>query len=134
MIKTESQQQQKSALYYSNMLLLFCQELLFASAKDMTFVAMQSLDQQRITVEIPSMQIDNQFSDSPYPVMLSFEGCHKGKSINFLKSKDTKLKSLNESRSSNTPEPVLRFAAVKWRTRDASFVSYQRINIRYYLH
>ncbi|KAM3191147.1 hypothetical protein ACQJBY_068843 [Aegilops geniculata] len=105
------------------------QELLFASAKDMTFVAMQSLDQQRITVEIPSMQIDNQFSDSPYPVMLSFEGSHKGKSINFLKSKDTKLKSLNESRSSNTPEPVLRFAAVKWRTRDTSFLSYQRINI-----
>uniref|UniRef100_A0A453S1U3 Vacuolar protein sorting-associated protein 13 VPS13 adaptor binding domain-containing protein n=1 Tax=Aegilops tauschii subsp. strangulata TaxID=200361 RepID=A0A453S1U3_AEGTS len=105
------------------------QELLFASAKDMTFVAMQSLDQQRITVEIPSMQIDNQFSDSPYPVMLSFEGSHKGKSINFLKSKDTKLKSLNESRSSNTPEPVLRFAAVKWRTKDTSFLSYQRINI-----
>ncbi|VAI88392.1 unnamed protein product [Triticum turgidum subsp. durum] len=105
------------------------QELLFASAKDMTFVAMQSLDQQRITVEIPSMQIDNQFSDSPYPVMLSFEGSHKGKSINFLKSKDIKLKSLNESRSSNTPEPVLRFAAVKWRTRDTSFLSYQRINI-----
>lgn len=106
---------------------------MFASAKDMTFVAMQSLDQQRITVEIPSMQIDNQFSDSPYPVMLSFEGSHKGKSINFLKSKDIKLKSLNESRSSNTPEPVLRFAAVKWRTRDTSFLSYQRINIRYYL-
>ncbi|VAI76308.1 unnamed protein product [Triticum turgidum subsp. durum] len=105
------------------------QELLFASAKDMTFVAMQSLDQQRITVEIPSMQIDNQFSDSPYPVMLSFEGSHKGKSINFLKSKDTKQKSLSESKSSNTLEPVLRFAAVKWRTRDTSFLSYQRINI-----
>ncbi|PNT66537.1 hypothetical protein BRADI_3g13757v3 [Brachypodium distachyon] len=103
------------------------QELLFASAKDMTIVAMQSLDQQRVTVEIQSMQIDNQFSASPYPVMLSFEGNHKGKSMNILKSKQ---RSLNESKtSSNTEQPVLHFAAVKWRTRDASFVSYQCINI-----
>uniref|UniRef100_A0ACD5WZJ8 Uncharacterized protein n=1 Tax=Avena sativa TaxID=4498 RepID=A0ACD5WZJ8_AVESA len=106
------------------------QELLFASAKDMTIVAMQSLHQQRFTVDIQSMQIDNQFSDSPYPVTLSFEGGHKGKSVNFLKGIDTKLKSLNEGKSSsNTLEPVMQFAAVKWRTRDASFVSYQRINI-----
>ncbi|CAM0910801.1 unnamed protein product [Alopecurus aequalis] len=106
------------------------QELLFASAKDMTFVAMQSLDQQRFTIDIQNMQIDNQVSDSPYPVTLSFEGSHKGKSVNFFKGKDTKLKSLNEGKSSsNTLEPVIRFAAVKWRTRDASFVSYQRINI-----
>jgi hypothetical protein len=107
---------------------------LFASAKDMTIVAMQSLDQQRFTVDIQSMQIDNQFSDSPYPVTLSFEEIHKGKSVNFLKGIDTKLKPQNESKSSSsTLEPVLQFAAVKWRTRDASFVSYQRINIRYYL-
>lgn len=106
------------------------QELLFASAKDMTIVAMQSLDQQRFTIDIQSMQIDNQFSDSPYPVTLSFEGGHKGKPVNFLKGIDTKLKPLNESKgSSYTLEPVLQFAAVKWRTRDASFVSYQRINI-----
>ncbi|KAM0845626.1 hypothetical protein ACQ4PT_056233 [Festuca glaucescens] len=106
------------------------QELLFASAKDMTIVAMQSLDQQRFAIDIQSMQIDNQFSDSPYPVTLSFEGSHKGKSVNFLKGMDTKLKPQNESKSSsNTLEPMLQFAAVKWRTRDASFVSYQRINI-----
>ncbi|KAL6659540.1 hypothetical protein ACP70R_003580 [Stipagrostis hirtigluma subsp. patula] len=106
------------------------QELLFASAKEMTVVAMQSLDQQRFTVEIQSMQIDNQFPDSPHPVMLSFEGSHKGKSMNFFKSKDTKLRSPNDSKSlSNTTEPVLRFAAAKWRTRDVAFVSYQCINI-----
>ena len=100
----------------------------------MTIVAMQSLDQQRFMIDIQNMQIDNQVSDSPYPVTLSFEGSHKGKSVNLFKGKDTKLKSLNESKSSsNTLEPVLRFAAVKWRTRDASFVSYQRISIRYYL-
>ncbi|OEL27452.1 putative vacuolar protein sorting-associated protein 13A [Dichanthelium oligosanthes] len=104
------------------------QELLFASAKEMTIVAMQSLDQQRFTVEIQSMQIDNQFPDSPHPVMLSFEGSQKGKSMNFFKSKDTKLRSANDSLS-NTTEPVLRFAAAKWRTRDVSFVSYQCINI-----
>lgn len=104
------------------------QELLFASAKEMTVVAMQSLDQQRFTVQIQSMQIDNQFPDSPHPVMLSFEGSHKGKSMNFFKSKDTKLKSANDILSS-TSEPVLQFAAAKWRTKDVSFVSYQYINI-----
>jgi len=105
---------------------------LFASAKEMTVVAMQSLDQQRFTAQIQSMQIDNQFPDSPHPVMLSFEGSHKGKSMNFFKSKDTKLKSANDILS-NTTEPVLQFAAAKWRTRDVSFVSYQYINIRYSL-
>ncbi|WVZ95400.1 hypothetical protein U9M48_041168 [Paspalum notatum var. saurae] len=105
----------------------FAEELLFASAKDMTIVAMQSLDQQRFTVEIQSMQIDNQFPDSPHPVMLSFEGSQKGKSMNFFKSKDTKLRSANDSL--NTTEPVLQFTAAKWRTRDVSFISYQCINI-----
>ncbi|CAO2190040.1 unnamed protein product [Urochloa humidicola] len=104
------------------------QELLFASAKEITIVAMQSLDQQRFTVEIQSMQIDNQFPDSPHPVMLSFEGSQKGKSMNFFKTKDTKLRSASDS-PSNTTEPVLRFAAAKWRTEDVSFVSYQCINI-----
>ncbi|TKW09291.1 hypothetical protein SEVIR_6G085000v4 [Setaria viridis] len=104
------------------------QELLFVSAKEMMIVAMQSLDQQRFTVEIQSMQIDNQFPDSPHPVMLSFEGSQKGKSMNFFKSKDTKLRSASDNLS-NTTEPVLRFAAAKWRTRDVSFVSYQCINI-----
>lgn len=95
---------------------------------------MQSLDQQKFTVQIQSMQIDNQFPDSPHPVMLSFESSHKGKSMNFFKGKDkdTKLKSANDILS-NTTEPVLQFAAAKWRTRDVSFVSYQYINIRYSL-
>ncbi|TVU00729.1 hypothetical protein EJB05_53839 [Eragrostis curvula] len=106
------------------------QELLFASAKEVTIVAMQSLDQQRFTVEVQSMQIDNQFPDSPHPVMLSFEESHKGKSMNLFKSKDTKLRPPNDSRIfCNTTEPVLRFAAAKWRTKDVSFVSYQCINI-----
>jgi hypothetical protein len=110
------------------------QELLFASAKEMTIVAMQSLDQQRFTVEVQSMQIDNQFPDSPHPVMLSFEESHKGKSRIFSKSKDTKLRSPNDSKNFfGATEPVLRFVAAKWRTRDVSFVSYQCINIRYYL-
>ncbi|KAL6856895.1 hypothetical protein ACP4OV_018277 [Aristida adscensionis] len=106
------------------------QELLFASAKEIAVVAMQSLDQQRFTVELQSMQIDNQFPDSPHPVMLSFEGSHKGKSMNFFRGKDTKLRSPHDSKSlSSSTEPVLRFEAAKWRTRDVSFVSYQYINI-----
>ena len=113
-------------------LIFLWQELLFASAKEMTIVAMQSLDQQRLTVEIQSMQIDNQFPDSPHPVMLSFEGSQKGKSMNIFNSKDTKLRSAGDGLSSTT-EPVLGFTAAKWRTRDVSFVSYQCINIRYSL-
>ncbi|EEC82816.1 hypothetical protein OsI_27603 [Oryza sativa Indica Group] len=102
------------------------QELLFASARETRIVAMQSLDQQQITIEMQSMQIDNQFSDSPYPVMLSFEGSHKGKNMNFFKSRDTKVRSPNENSS---PEPILRLAAAKWRSNDAPFVSYQCINM-----
>lgn len=117
--------QKRILFYYTS---FFGQELLFASARETRIVAMQSLDQQQITIEMQSMQIDNQFSDSPYPVMLSFEGSHKGKNMNFFKSRDTKVRSPNENSS---PEPILRLAAAKWRSNDAPFVSYQCINMRY---
>ncbi|XP_040382901.1 uncharacterized protein LOC102719317 isoform X2 [Oryza brachyantha] len=104
------------------------QELLFASAKETTIVAMQSLDQQQIMFEIQSMQIDNQFPDSPYPVMLSFEGSHKGKHMNVFKSRDMMRRTQNEN---SAPEPILRLSAAKWRSNEAPFVSYQCINMRW---
>lgn len=109
------------------------QELVFASAKEVTVVAMQSLDQQKISFKILSLQIDNQLPDTPYPIMLSFDNEHRGRSMNFLKNKENKLRLQNEhisaSSCDNSFEPIFYFDAAKWRNTDTSWVSFEYINL-----
>lgn len=114
-------------------LFLTLQELLFACAKMTTIVAMQSLDQQKISLKIGSIQIDNQYSDSPHPIMLSFDNKYKGRS--FFRSKEMQLGLqngyMNYSSSDTTLDPIFYVAASKWRIRDTSLDSYEYINIWY---
>ncbi|XP_073012455.1 intermembrane lipid transfer protein VPS13 isoform X2 [Typha latifolia] len=108
------------------------QELLFVCAKEASIVATQSLDQQKISFQILSLQIDNQFSDTPYPILLSFDN-EVGRSLNFLRSKENKLRlqsdNLNHYASDSTSRPVIHIAATRWRTRDTQLVSYKYIKI-----
>lgn len=109
------------------------QELIYACAKETTVVVMQSLDQQKISFQISSLQIDNQFSDTPYPIMLSFNNEHRGKSTNIVKDKDNKLRiqneSINSSACDSTSERIFYLAAAKWRNTDTSLVSFKYINL-----
>ncbi|EXB26144.1 Putative vacuolar protein sorting-associated protein 13C [Morus notabilis] len=52
---------------------IYLQELLFACAQNIRVVLLQSLDQQKLSFQISSLQIDNQLRSSPYPVLLSFD-------------------------------------------------------------
>ncbi|XP_019702812.1 uncharacterized protein [Elaeis guineensis] len=109
------------------------QELVFACAKEITVVVMQSLDQQKISFKILSLQIDNQLPVTPYPIMLSFDNEHRGRSMSFLKNKDNKLRFQNENISTSSCdsslEPMFYLAAAKWRNTDASLVSFEYINL-----
>lgn len=113
------------------------QELVFACAKEITVVVMQSLDQQKISFKILSLQIDNQLPDTPYPIMLSFDNEHRGRSMNFLKNKENKLRFQNENISTSpcegSLEPIFYLAAAKWRNTDTSLVSFEYINLGYLL-
>ncbi|KAJ6837122.1 uncharacterized protein M6B38_121275 [Iris pallida] len=110
------------------------QELVFASMKDTTLTVMQSSDQQEISFQILSVQIDNQLSDTPYPIMLSFDNENKGRSATFRKNKEYKLRigdhTAGSCASESTCDSVLYMAAAKWRNADASLISFKYINLR----
>ncbi|KAG2700491.1 hypothetical protein I3760_06G000100 [Carya illinoinensis] len=88
----------------------FPQELLFACAKNLTVELLQSLDQQKLSCQISSLQIDNQLRTTPYPVILSFDR--------------------EPLASENSCEPVFYLAVSKWRKKDISLVSFEYISLR----
>lgn len=92
-------------------------------------------DQQKVSFQILALQIDNQLSNSPYPIVLSFDNDHKGRLTNFLKNKEHALRIQIENTSPSTSEclneSVFYFTAAKWRNADASLVSFKYINLRY---
>lgn len=95
------------------------QELFFACAKDITVDFTQSVDQQRFSLQITSLQIDNQLACTPYPVILSFD-VDKG-----ITSEMRAECSLESSR-----EPVLSLVVTKWKNRYLSLVSFEHISLR----
>ncbi|KAM3303588.1 putative protein isoform X1 [Capsicum chacoense] len=95
------------------------EELFFACAKDITVDFTQSVDQQRFSLQITSLQIDNQLACTPYPVILSFD-VDKG-----ITSEMRAECSLESSR-----EPVLSLVVTKWKNRYLSLVSFEHISLR----
>ncbi|XP_052202477.1 uncharacterized protein LOC127808127 isoform X2 [Diospyros lotus] len=110
------------------------QELLFACARNIMIDLSQSLDQQKLSFQILSLQIDNQLSSTPYPVILSFDCEYRIHMAGQTSSRDdnTKIKSesLTQITSENPSEPVLCLTAAKWRNREASLVSFEYISLR----
>uniref|UniRef100_A0A803PHY5 Vacuolar protein sorting-associated protein n=1 Tax=Cannabis sativa TaxID=3483 RepID=A0A803PHY5_CANSA len=95
-------------------------ELVFACAKDISFDLLQSLDLQKFSIQISSLQIDNQLRSSPYPVMLSFD--REYKSI----PAERKLQRTSDC----SYEPVFYIAVSKWKKKDISLVSFEYIILR----
>lgn len=108
--------------------------MLFACAKNTKVNFVQSLDQQLFSLQVESLQIDNQLHTTPYPVILSFNRGNKGSSLNPMKLKDNSAKlmsgSISQIASLNLHEPVFSLAIAKWRNTDASMVSFESINLR----
>ncbi|VVA31867.1 PREDICTED: vacuolar [Prunus dulcis] len=109
------------------------QELLFACAKNITIDLVQSLDQQKLSFQMTSLQIDNQLRSSPYPVILSFDRDYKSNPIGHV-NKDDVTKQRSERKLQRTShssfEPVFYLAVSKWRKKDVSLVSFEYISLR----
>ncbi|KAI0504558.1 hypothetical protein KFK09_015510 [Dendrobium nobile] len=107
------------------------QELIFACARETTVVLMQSSEQQKILSQILSLQIDNQLSDTLYPIIVYFDNDYRGRSLNHSKNKENWLQvQLDSTSSSVTCEPIFYFSAAKWRKSDVSLVSFEYITFR----
>lgn len=101
-------------------MLLPSQELLFACAQSIRVDFLQSLDQQKVSFQISSLQIDNQLRSSPYTVLLSFDREYKSSQA------ERKL----QRTSDGFYEPVFSIAVSKWRKKDLSLVSFEYIILR----
>lgn len=95
------------------------EELFFACARDITVDFTQSVDQQRFSLQITSLQIDNQSACTPYPVILSFDV-----------SKGITSGIRAESALEIPREPVLSLMVTKWKSRYLSLVSFEHISLR----
>ncbi|ESQ32011.1 hypothetical protein EUTSA_v10003500mg [Eutrema salsugineum] len=108
------------------------QELVYACASNVVVDLKQSVDQQKLSFQISSLQIDNPLHNSSYPVILSFNRDHRGIPPDW-DIKDNKVRLLNETVQqvmSNTRDAVLYIDLAKWRKKDVSLVSFEYINIR----
>ncbi|KAJ0248608.1 Uncharacterized protein HA466_0156830 [Hirschfeldia incana] len=106
------------------------QELVYACASNVVFDLKQSVDQQKLSFQISSLQIDNPLHNSSYPVILSFNDDHRGIPLDWgIKDKARFFESVEQLKI-NTRDAVLYIGLSKWRKKDVSLVSFEYINIR----
>lgn len=114
--------------------LVLLQELLFACVKNLTIDLLRSLDQQKFSFQISSLQIDNQLRTTPYPIILSFDHEHRSTLAGQIRTYDNSAKARNERllpmASDNSCEPVFYLAVSNWRKKDISLVSFEYISLR----
>ncbi|KAK1396810.1 putative Vacuolar protein sorting-associated protein [Heracleum sosnowskyi] len=109
------------------------QELLYVSARNMTIDLARSVDQETFSIQLSSLQIDNQLHSTPYPVILSFEHEIRNNLVSQMRRKDdnTKLNSDSEIEIADSScDPVFTLAAAKWRNTDTSLVSFEYISLK----
>ncbi|KFK27746.1 hypothetical protein AALP_AA8G423700 [Arabis alpina] len=108
------------------------QELVYACASNVVLELNQSVDQQKLSFQISSLQIDNPLHNSSYPVILLFNHNDRGIPPDWG-IKDNKARFLSEivqQVRSNTHDAVLYIGLAKWRKKDVSLVSFEYINLR----
>ncbi|XP_022149965.1 uncharacterized protein LOC111018256 isoform X3 [Momordica charantia] len=107
------------------------EEMVYACAKNITIDLLQSLDQQKLSVKLLSLQIDNQFRNSPYPVILSFDQEYRSNPMGSM-NKDIGAVTRSERvlQADGSLEPVFYFYASKWRKMDSLLVSFEHICLR----
>ncbi|KAG0501183.1 hypothetical protein HPP92_001255 [Vanilla planifolia] len=106
-------------------------ELIFICVRGATTVFMQSSEKQKFISQISSLQIDNQQSDTPYPVVVSFDNENKGRSMDSSKYKDNFLQNQHDDMGSSIiGVPVFYLSASKWRRSDVLLISFEYITLR----
>uniref|UniRef100_A0A3Q7Y7B7 Vacuolar protein sorting-associated protein 13D n=2 Tax=Cicer arietinum TaxID=3827 RepID=A0A3Q7Y7B7_CICAR len=134
---TEYQEKISISLPYIGISLInsYPQELIFACIKDIQINLLQSLDRQRLSMQISFIQIDNQLRSTPYPVMLSFGSGYRSCQADYMKSRDDATRSRIEKSNpanicSSSSVPVFCLEISKWKKKDISFLSFEYIKLR----
>lgn len=99
----------------------------------MTIDLARSVDQETFSMQLSSLQIDNQLHSTPYPVILSFEHEIKNNSVSLMRKKDDNTKLYSDSEveiADGSCDPVFTLAAAKWRNTDTSLVSFEYISLK----
>jgi len=93
----------------------------------------QSVDQQKLSFQISSLQIDNPLQNSSYPVILSFNHDHEviPPDWGMKNNKAILLSEIVQQVRGNSCDAVVYVDLAKWRKKDVSLVSFEYINIRY---
>lgn len=87
------------------------------------------MDQQKVSLKVLSLQIDNQVRAATYPVILSFNRGYRSSSSNY---DDGARKNENSQLHSDHPcKSVIHLAVSKWRKKDLSLISFEYITLRY---
>lgn len=93
---------------------------------------LQSMDQQKLSFRLFSLQIDNQLHATQYPVILSFDHVSRSNSYGLEDGDQDKYEDL-QIHSHNSCESVIFLAMSKWRKKDVPFISFEYIMFRYEL-
>jgi len=108
------------------------QELVYACASNVVLELSQSVDQQKLSFQISSLQIDNPLQNSSYPVILSFNHDHEviPPDWGMKNNKAILLSEIVQQVRGNSCDAVVYVDLAKWRKKDVSLVSFEYINIR----
>lgn len=91
------------------------------------------MDQETFSLQMSSLQIDNQLHSTPYPVILSFEHENRSNTVGQVRSRDDNTRFISESElqiADSLCDPVFTLAAAKWRNTDTSLVSFEYISLK----
>lgn len=93
----------------------------------------RSIDQETFSIQLSSLQIDNQLPSTPYPVILSFEYEIRNNPVGQIRRKDDNTRLTSDSEVEivdGSCDPVFTLAAAKWRNTDTSLVSFEYISLK----
>lgn len=106
------------------------QELAFACARGIKIQILQGLHQQKLILQVASVQFDNQLPHPIYPVMVCNENASSGPLSFQGKAKDNNLERAADVICEASPDIAFFISAVKWRHMATSVVCFESVTVR----
>ncbi|KAK4756247.1 hypothetical protein SAY87_006374 [Trapa incisa] len=105
------------------------QELLFICLRGVIVNLLQNMDQQKLSCQVSSLQIDNQLPATQYPVILSFDRDSRSNSFDLEDGDQNKCWDVHIHPQSSC-ESVICLSMSKWRKKDMPVISFEYIIFR----
>lgn len=106
------------------------QELAFACARGIKIQILQGLHQQKLILQVASIQFDNQLPHPIYPVMVCNENASSGPLSFQGKAKDDNLERAADVICEASHDIAFFISAVKWRHMVTSVVCFESVTVR----